>query len=80
MKRSWTTLAHASGGLHAVADFERAAYRLVSEGKDLLSWHHLVSGDPQAVHDAGISQSGKMLAEHAVAEEDWEEHLIFRAG
>ena len=56
------------------------AYRLVSEGKDLLSWHHLVSGDPQAVHDAGISQSGKMLAEHAVAEEDWEEHLIFRAG
>jgi hypothetical protein len=31
MKRSWTTLAHASGGLHAVADFERAAYRLVSE-------------------------------------------------
>lgn len=56
------------------------AYRLVSEGNDLLSWHHLVSGDPQAVHDAGISQSGKMLAEHAVAEEDWEEHLIFRAG
>ena len=34
----------------------------------------------QAVHNAGISQSGRMLAEGSVAEEDWENHLIFRAG
>ena len=56
------------------------AYRLVAEGKDLLPWHHLVCGDRQAVHDARISQAGRMLSETAVAEEDWEEHLIFRAG
>lgn len=56
------------------------AYRLVNEGKDLLPWHHLVCGDRQAVHDARISQAGRMLAESAVSSDDWEEHLIFRAG
>ena len=30
MKRSWNTLSQQSGS-HAVADFERAAYRLVTE-------------------------------------------------
>ena len=56
------------------------AYRLVSEGKDLPLWHHLVCGDPDAVHHERISQSGRMLAEGSVAEDDWEDHLIFRAG
>ena len=56
------------------------AYRLVAEGKDLLPWHPLVCSDPDAVHHAGISMSGKMLSETAVADEDWEKHLIFRAG
>lgn len=55
-------------------------YRLVSEGKDLPAWHHLVSGDPQAVHAERISRAGRMLSESSVAEEDWEDHLIFRAG
>jgi hypothetical protein len=31
MKRSWNTLSQMSGGLYAVPDFERAAYRLVVE-------------------------------------------------
>ena len=31
MKRSWNTLSQQSSGLHAVEDFERAAYRLVVE-------------------------------------------------
>ncbi|SDH41530.1 hypothetical protein SAMN05216588_104297 [Pseudomonas flavescens] len=55
-------------------------YRLVSEGKDLPLWHHLVCGDPDAVHRERISQAGRMLSENSVAEDDWEEHLIFRAG
>ena len=55
-------------------------YRLISEGKDLPLWHPLVSGDESAVHDAGISQSGRMLSETQVAEEDWEDYMIFRAG
>lgn len=31
MKRSWNVLCQLSNGIHAVADFERAAYRLVTE-------------------------------------------------
>lgn len=31
MKRSWNTLSQQSNGMYAVADFERAAYRLVTE-------------------------------------------------
>jgi len=31
MKRSWSTLSQASNGLYTVQDFERAAYRLVTE-------------------------------------------------
>ena len=53
-------------------------YRLVAEGKDLLPWHHLVCGDRQAVHEVGISQAGRMLAEDSVPNEDWEEHIIIR--
>ena len=65
-------------GSDAFGDFVRN--QLVSEGVDLPPWHHLICGDRQAVHDAGISQSGRMLSEDSVAEDDWEEHLIFRAG
>ncbi|NHN79747.1 YcgN family cysteine cluster protein [Azotobacter chroococcum] len=56
------------------------AYRLLAEGKDLPLWHPLVCGDPQAVHRERISQAGRMLSETAVAEDDWEDYLIFRAG
>ena len=56
------------------------AYRLVSEGKDLLLWHHLVCGDPEQVHKQRISQAGRMLSENSVAEDEWEDHMIFRAG
>ena len=54
------------------------AYRLVAEGKDLPAWHHLVCGDPNAVHKAGISMAGQMISMDNVAEDDWEDHLIYR--
>nr|GFD12476.1 hypothetical protein [Tanacetum cinerariifolium] len=51
-----------------------------NEGKDLPLWHHLVCGDRDQVHKERISQSGRMLSEKNVAEDDWEDYLIFRAG
>ena len=56
------------------------ADRLVAAGSDLPPCHHLVCGDRNAVHEQRISQAGRMLSENQVAEEDWEDHLIFRAG
>lgn len=55
------------------------AYRLVSEGKDLFAWHHLVCGNTDAVHTEGISQLGRMVSELNVDPKNWERHLIFRS-
>ena len=42
---------------------DTCAYRLRAHGEPLPAWHHLISGDPQAVHRAGQSVIGKAISE-----------------
>jgi len=39
------------------------AYRRLADGQPLPDWHPLITGDPNSVHDAGISAKGKMVSE-----------------
>ena len=50
------------------------AYRLISEGKCLPSWHHLISGDISSVHKVGQSVLGRTTDELAV--KDYEDHIV----
>jgi len=51
-------------------------YRLVRDGIDLYWWHPLVSGDPQTVHQAGISVRGRTVPEDGIDIEDYEDYLV----
>jgi len=53
------------------------AYRLVAEGRDLHWWHPLVSGDPDTVHEAGVSVRGRVVGtETEIAADDLEHHIV----
>ena len=42
---------------------DSCAYRRLSRQQDLPDWHPLLTGDPQSVHEAGISMRGRAISE-----------------
>ena len=55
---------------------ETCAYRLLYEGKYLPAWHPLLTGDHQAIHEAGNTVTGKVISEEFVHEDGFEEHVV----
>ena len=51
------------------------AYRLVSEGRELYWWHHLLSKDRSTVHAAGASVQHRTISEAGMEPEELEDHL-----
>lgn len=52
------------------------AYRIVAEGRDLPEWHHLISGDINSVHKAGMSVAGRVVSETEVPPDELELYII----
>lgn len=52
------------------------AYRLLSEDKPLPDWHPLITGNPESVHQAGISVRGKVVSEEYVHESELEGRIV----
>lgn len=61
---------------HAYWMPQTCAYRLLWDGNALPDWHPLLTGDPQTVHQAGVSVQGMTVSENDVDDDDWEHNII----
>lgn len=51
-------------------------YRLIAENRDLYWWHPLLSGDPDTVHEAGISVQNRTVSEEGMGPDDFDDHIV----
>lgn len=52
------------------------AYRLLNEGYELPSWHYLISGDKNLVHELDISIKEKAISEEEVLDDDLDLFIV----
>ena len=56
------------------------AYRLVSEGKDLPDFHHLISGSRETIHEVGMSVQDAVTSEIFVSEDEQATRIVIWPG
>ncbi|PCH59945.1 MAG: hypothetical protein COC05_05700 [Gammaproteobacteria bacterium] len=52
------------------------AYRLLAEDKPLAGWHPLLSGNPNSVHNAGVSVRDRVNSKADIPDHDLQQHII----
>jgi len=55
---------------------DTCAYRRLAEGRALPSFHFLVSGNPEAVHESGASVQYKAISENNIDSSDLEPYVM----
>jgi len=69
------------GNVHALKWMPRTcAYRLVADGQDLPAYHHLISGDKNTIHEAGMSVQHAVTTETLVKEDDLPHRIVIWPG
>lgn len=67
-----------AGNVEQAAEFAppTCAYRLLVQEQPLPEWHHLISGDRNAVHKHGKSVQGRVVFQKDVDEEEFEDYVV----
>ena len=52
------------------------SYRLISEGRPLPQWHHLISKDRDSIHRTNQSIQKYCVSETSVDHNDYEDHIV----
>lgn len=59
---------------------QTCAYRLISEGKDLPDYHHLISGSRETIHEVGMSVQDAVTSEIFVTEDEQVTRIVIWPG
>ncbi|RVU81705.1 YcgN family cysteine cluster protein [Leucothrix sargassi] len=52
------------------------SYRRLQQGRQLASWHHLVSGDVNLIHETKNSAMGRVVFERDIEDEELEDRIV----